>query len=44
MAGKKHGFGLYNWIDGSRYSGEWYENKIKGFFLKKAESYSFDKL
>lgn len=31
MAGKKHGFGLYNWIDGSRYSGEWYENKIKGF-------------
>jgi hypothetical protein len=31
MAGKKHGLGLYSWNDGSKYSGEWFENKIKGF-------------
>lgn len=30
MAGKKHGLGLYCWNDGSKYDGEWYENKIKG--------------
>jgi len=27
---KKHGEGRYEWADGSKYRGEWYENKING--------------
>ena len=30
MKGKKHGRGTYSWTDGSKYEGDWYENKIKG--------------
>lgn len=28
LNGLKHGFGRYEWPDGSIYSGEWYENKL----------------
>ena len=29
--GKRHGFGIYSFIDGSRYEGNWVENKREGF-------------
>lgn len=28
--GKKEGFGIYTWADGSVYSGEWLDNRING--------------
>ena len=31
MDGKKHGEGIYKWVDGSEYSGSWAHNKISGF-------------
>lgn len=27
----KHGYGTYNWANGSSYSGNWIENKIEGY-------------
>lgn len=26
----KHGYGVYKWADGSRFDGQWSENKISG--------------
>jgi hypothetical protein len=28
--GRKHGIGSYVWGDGSRYTGQWVDNKIEG--------------
>lgn len=30
MKGKKHGFGIYRWSDGSKFAGDWVDNKITG--------------
>eukprot|EP00918_Siedleckia_nematoides_P078356 GHVU01171444.1.p2 GENE.GHVU01171444.1~~GHVU01171444.1.p2 ORF type:complete len:134 (+),score=12.16 GHVU01171444.1:1505-1906(+) len=31
VAGGKHGHGIYYWIEGSKYTGSWYKNRINGF-------------
>ena len=28
--GKRHGFGVYTYLDGGRYEGEWVEDRIQG--------------
>ena len=29
--GKKHGFGTYQWTDGSKYQGQWEDNCLNGY-------------
>lgn len=31
--GKKHGYGTYQWTDGSRYQGQWEDNCLNGFVI-----------
>ncbi len=31
--GKKHGYGTYQWTDGSKYQGQWEDNCLNGFVI-----------
>jgi hypothetical protein len=30
LHGKRHGFGIYNYLDGGRFEGEWVDDRIQG--------------
>lgn len=31
VKGRKNGFGCFNWADGSKYQGYWYNNRTDGY-------------